>query len=188
MFLDVDFSRRRFLHPDDPNWPGLKPMDKRTSSATYSMPDVDRKRHRALDTDQETGLPVKPEGSPEQRHATPLVSQNDLFLRRKCENEEKKRDSGSQSRQTDTDHSRSRGRDSKRGREHDSRNTSTNSSKHYYDKTHSNFKRLNPGATSERSTKFYSDKRMVCFISLKIDSMTKSQVKIIIGTRSHHQK
>ncbi|GLB34976.1 hypothetical protein LshimejAT787_0205410 [Lyophyllum shimeji] len=118
----------RFLHPGDADWPGLKPkpMERRIHSTTSSSTDKDR------------FLP-KPDifNSPPHRPAprsAPLVSQDDLFLRRKLEEDEKIHEAShrrmSLGYSDDRDH-HNRGRDNKRPKIARSRNDSRNSSKHY---------------------------------------------------------
>jgi hypothetical protein len=123
-----------FVHPEDPNWPGLKPVDKRINFASPAP----RRTSGSLAWGKTRSSPTRKAGSLDHhsdRHSAPLVSQNDLFQRCKIEADETTHNSQGQSRRGKYDddqcQSRSRGRESKSGKECRSRNLSAGSSKPY---------------------------------------------------------
>ncbi|RDB21061.1 hypothetical protein Hypma_011584 [Hypsizygus marmoreus] len=155
-------SSCRFLHPEDDNWPGLKPLDKRTNIATSPNSNLDPFVPHYAASGGKSKLPnfnMSPRRS--ERHSTPLVSQNDLFMQRKAEEDEKTHDPNVQSQRVsigkreDRDPSHSRGRESKRTRESHSRNSSINSSRPRDSRSYSSSKKQDHNkSTSSRSTKF----------------------------------
>lgn len=133
--LIVHFSS--FVHPEDPNWPGLKPTDKRINFASPAS-----RRASANLTGKTRFSPKRKASSPDdrpERRSAPLVSQNDLFQKCKIEADEAVRENYGQSRRRNDDEqgqNRSRGRGSKSSRERRSRNPSASSQKPYETRTY----------------------------------------------------
>ncbi|KAF8077968.1 hypothetical protein FPV67DRAFT_1662744 [Lyophyllum atratum] len=105
-------SSCRFLHPGDEGWPGLKPkpLERRVASSLLLPKDKDRFPAKSYTSNS-------PPHRSEPRSA-PLVSQDDLFLRRKVADDEKSYGASSHRRMSleyFDDHNR--GRDSKRSKD-----------------------------------------------------------------------
>ncbi|KAG5715248.1 hypothetical protein E4T56_gene3022 [Termitomyces sp. T112] len=127
-------SHCRFLHPDDAGWPGLKPkpQEKRVTPSSSSS-------HK--DAYSRYSLPNKPQApiSPPRRfesRAAPLISQDDLFLRKKLSEDDPTFVPHSQTRRQSlgfSDDYRDRGRDNKQSKDDVSRNDSRSRSQRPYD-------------------------------------------------------
>jgi hypothetical protein len=125
------FVCHSFVHPEDSNWPGLKPVDKRID---FVLPTPHR-ASRSLPWGNAKFSPKRKSGSPErcpERHSAPLVSQNDLFKQCKIETGEPTYEDHGQRqrvRYSDRGQDHNRGKEVKSGREYRTQNSSTSSSK-----------------------------------------------------------
>ena len=123
-----------FVHPEDPNWPGLKHVDKRINFVSPAL------RRASITWGKTRTSPKRKAGfsdyCPERRSA-PLVSQNDLFQQCQIEANDTTDEKGQHRRSVNRSHDDNRGqnhsrdRESKSSTEYRSRNPSASSSRPY---------------------------------------------------------
>ncbi|KAG6818135.1 hypothetical protein H0H87_000040 [Tephrocybe sp. NHM501043] len=162
-------SHFSFLHPGDEDWPGLKPRPQEKRA----IPSSSHKDSRDGTTDDRANTPsrrVEPRSGP-------LVSQEDLFLRKLLSEDEQPYLSSSQARRQFSDDNRDRGRDTKRNKDAASRNNSKNRSRRYDDFSYLGVKKPtasihSPNANTQRLRVV----RFIYFSFLAIDLIEGLQV------------